>query len=118
MISSSSSFGKKIDIQPGSMSSILMRTDGFKKVVKGLSYKRLSSNNNNLKSSHNIHTSMGKRSVMKHYEIGSHEHKDTDLFDTDKSQQFSRTKTADYNRHHKKTQNEDREKLFLEAESS
>jgi hypothetical protein len=49
------------------MSNILLRTDGFKKVVKGLSYKRNSCNN--IKSSQNIHTSMGKRSVMKHYEI-------------------------------------------------
>jgi hypothetical protein len=99
------------------MSNILMRTDGFKKVVKGLSYKRISSNNN-IKSSHNVHTSMGKRSVMKHYEIGNYEQKDTDLFDSEKSQQFRRTKTADYNRHAKKTQVEDREKMFLEAEAS
>lgn len=50
------------------MSNILLKTDGFKKVTKGLTYKRSSCNN--IISGHNIHTSMGKRSVMKHYEIG------------------------------------------------
>lgn len=51
----------------GSMSNILLRTDGFKKVVKGLSYKRNSSNN--MRSSQNIHSSMGKRSVIRNYEL-------------------------------------------------
>ena len=65
---SGSAFSKKIEFQAASMSNILLRTDGFKKVVKGLSYKRNSCKN--LKSSHNIHTSMGKRTPMRHYEIG------------------------------------------------
>jgi hypothetical protein len=51
------------------MSNIMLRTDGFKKVVKGLSYKRNSCNA--IKSGHNIHTSMGKRTPMKHYEIAN-----------------------------------------------
>jgi len=50
------------------MTKIFLRTDGFKKVVKGLSYKPSSCNN--IKSNHNVYTSMGKRSVMKEYEIG------------------------------------------------
>ena len=45
------------------MSNILFRTDGFKKVVKGLSYKKIPSTTN-IKSGHNIHTSMGKRSTF------------------------------------------------------
>ena len=94
------------------MSNILLRTDGFKKVVKGLSYNRNSTNN--LRPSQNIHTSMGKRSVMRHYEIGrEYEQKEENLYDNEKSQQFRRTKTADYMRHNKKPQIEDRVKQFL-----
>lgn len=42
------------------MSNLLMRTDGFKKIVKGLSYKK-PSGTTIIRSSQNVHTSMGKR---------------------------------------------------------
>lgn len=67
MISSGSVFAKQLELHTGSMSNILLRTDGFKKVVKGLSYKRNSSTNT--RSSQNFHTSMGKRSIPKQYDI-------------------------------------------------
>ena len=62
---------------------------------------------------------MGKRLVMKQQDIGNqYEQKESELYDTEKSQQFRRTKTAEYNRHSKKNQVEDRERLFLETEAS
>ena len=70
MITSTCSFTKKPDFQSSSMSNILFRTDGFKKVVKGLSYKKIPSTTN-IKSGHKIHTSMGKRSTFQQYEINN-----------------------------------------------
>ena len=56
---------------------------------------------------------------MKQQDIGNqYEQKESELYDTEKSQQFRRTKTAEYNRHSKKNQVEDRERLFLETEAS
>lgn len=44
----------------------MLRTDGFKKIVKGLTYKRGSTTNIAPKSNHNgAYTSMGKRNVSK-----------------------------------------------------
>jgi hypothetical protein len=63
----SSALSKKIDYQPiSSMSNLMLRTDGFKKVVKGLTYNKTSAVNIIRNGSH-TYTSMGKRTPMMHY---------------------------------------------------
>jgi hypothetical protein len=69
------------------ISNLMLRSDGFKKVVKGLSYNNNSNNNfsnmkrstpnlftnspqNILRSGQQTYTSAGKRSQMFHYELG------------------------------------------------
>jgi hypothetical protein len=71
---------------------ILMRTDGFKNVFKGLSYKQSASKPNV------PYTSLGKRS---HPNIAKeHESK---LEDEDNSKQFRRTQTAEIGRYRPET---------------
>ena len=52
-------------------SNILLRTDGFKKIVKGLSSKKKLLPSEGVKSHSNLHTSAGFRRVSKEYNIGN-----------------------------------------------
>lgn len=74
MTTSSNYLSKRPDYYSGSMSNLMLRSDGFKRIVKGLTYKRgsttniITSINTNPKSNHNgAYTSMGKRTVNKEY---------------------------------------------------
>ena len=76
--------------QSNQMSNLMLRSDGFKKVVKGLSYNNHSNNNNSnikrstpnlfnntpqniIRSGQHLYTSTGKRTQMIHYELGKEE---------------------------------------------
>lgn len=121
----------------------MFRSDGFKKVVKGLSYKRTSTTL--IRPNQQSYTSMGKRTPMMHYEIGtkdnntyyenynSQNNKDDQfnnvninnnnsnhLLNSNKSttnldNQFKRTKTADFMQRNKKNTTilDSREKMFI-----
>jgi hypothetical protein len=66
LANSSTSLSKRPEYTSNSMSNLMLRTDGFKKVVKGLTYKRGSTTNIAYKSNHNgAYTSMGKRNIAK-----------------------------------------------------
>lgn len=72
MIISSNSLGKSNYIG----SNILLRTDGFRKIVKGLNSKKKLLPNEAIKSNSNIHTSAGLRRVSKEYNIGNESRED------------------------------------------
>jgi hypothetical protein len=66
LANSSTSLSKRPEYISNSMSNLMLRTDGFKKVVKGLTYKRGSTTNITYKPNHNgVYTSMGKRNISK-----------------------------------------------------
>ena len=67
MIISSNSLGKSKNFIG---SNILLRTDGFRKIVKGFNSTKKIIDNENIKSHSNLHTSAGLRRVTKEYNIG------------------------------------------------
>lgn len=93
MIVSSSAglLSKKTDNQ--TLSNILLRTDGFKNVFRGLTYKH--STNKNTQASHaGTYTSIGKRTPAKEYHFTKDAESKLDG-EEDRSKQFRRTQTAE-----------------------
>jgi hypothetical protein len=108
IVTSGSTSLKKFD--NATLNSIMLRTDGFKNVFRGLTYKHSTP----VSQSHSgTYTSIGKRCPSKEY-ILTKDSESRFLNEADKSGQFRRTKTAEVKQRTKPS--DTREKDFLRAE--
>ena len=108
MIVSSTHSLKKLD--PSAINTMLLRTDGFKNVFRGLTYKHTPSKPQGYHSG--TYSSIGKRTPAKEYHLTKDS--ESHLDENEKSRQLRRTQTADVGQ--RERGGDEREKEFLRSE--
>lgn len=109
IVSSSANSLKKSD---NAFNSLLLRTDGFKHVFRGLTYKQQPSRQQNTHAG--TYTSIGRRTPAKEYHLTKDG--DSKLECEEASRQGRRTQTAEMAQRKRTAPIDNREALFLKAE--